>query len=51
MPDLIRRAFNGMDTLERGAIANPEKGRTVGHYWLRAHTSEMAADIWKRSPM
>lgn len=29
-------AFAAMDSLERGAIANPDEGRRVGHYWLRA---------------
>ncbi len=30
------RAFDDMDALERGAIANPDENRRVGHYWLRA---------------
>jgi glucose-6-phosphate isomerase len=30
------KAFDAMDALERGAIANPDEGRQVGHYWLRA---------------
>jgi len=25
-----------MEALEGGAIANPDEGRMVGHYWLRA---------------
>ncbi|KAL2610830.1 hypothetical protein R1flu_022522 [Riccia fluitans] len=28
-------AFRAMAELERGAIANPDEGRMVGHYWLR----------------
>jgi glucose-6-phosphate isomerase len=32
----LRRAFDAMDALERGAIANPDEKRRVGHYWLRA---------------
>ena len=28
-------AFKAMEELERGAIANPDEGRMVGHYWLR----------------
>src|SRR6266566_1236320 len=32
----MRRAFEAMDALERGAIANPDEKRMVGHYWLRA---------------
>ncbi len=36
MAEPMRRAFDAMDALERGAIANPDEGRMVGHYWLRA---------------
>jgi glucose-6-phosphate isomerase len=32
----IRRAFDDMRKLEAGDIANPDEGRMVGHYWLRA---------------
>ena len=35
-------AFAAMAELEAGAIANPDEGRRVGHYWLRA--PEMAPD-------
>jgi len=38
----IRQAFEKMDELERGAIANPDEGRMVGHYWLR--NSSLAPD-------
>src|SRR6516165_12156900 len=37
----MQRAFEAMDALERGAIANPDEKRMVGHYWLRA--PELAA--------
>jgi len=44
-------AFVGMEDLEKGAIANPDENRMVGHYWLRkpemAPTSEIAAEIKK----
>lgn len=30
------RAFAAMEALEGGAVANPDEGRQVGHYWLRA---------------
>ena len=33
---LLRSAYDAMDALERGAIANPDEQRMVGHYWLRA---------------
>ena len=31
----IARAFADMVAVESGAIANPDEGRMVGHYWLR----------------
>jgi glucose-6-phosphate isomerase len=31
----IARAFADMEALEAGAVANPDEGRMVGHYWLR----------------
>ncbi|MFM7803357.1 MAG: glucose-6-phosphate isomerase, partial [Verrucomicrobiota bacterium] len=31
----IRKAMADMEALERGAIANPDEQRMVGHYWLR----------------
>jgi glucose-6-phosphate isomerase len=36
MAEPLERAFEAMDALERGAIANPDENRMVGHYWLRA---------------
>nr|AUG32183.1 glucose-6-phosphate isomerase [Paulinella longichromatophora] len=30
------RAFQAMIALEKGAIANPDEQRQVGHYWLRS---------------
>ena len=31
----LERAFQDMETLESGGIANPDEHRMVGHYWLR----------------
>ncbi|MEB3887028.1 glucose-6-phosphate isomerase [Lyngbya sp. CCY1209] len=31
----FEKAFKDMDALEKGAIANPDENRMVGHYWLR----------------
>jgi glucose-6-phosphate isomerase len=40
----MKRAFEAMDALEHGAIANPDEKRMVGHYWLRApHLAPMPA--------
>ncbi|WP_269525850.1 glucose-6-phosphate isomerase [Coraliomargarita parva] len=36
MEPRIQEAYKAMDELEAGAIANPDEGRMVGHYWLRA---------------
>lgn len=35
-------AFQAMAALEAGAVANPDEGRRVGHYWLR--TPSLAPD-------
>jgi glucose-6-phosphate isomerase len=32
----LQKAFEAMEALEKGAIANPDEKRMVGHYWLRA---------------
>ena len=49
MAQAIGRAYEEMDALEKGAIANPDEDRMVGHYWLRAPelapTPEIAAEI------
>ena len=39
----MARAFDAMDKLEQGAIANPDENRMVGHYWLR--NSELAPSV------
>ena len=45
----IQRAFADMADLEKGAIANPDENRMVGHYWLRnpalAPTPEIRNEI------
>ena len=51
MEPLCAKALADMAELEDGAIANPDEGRMVGHYWLRnaqlAPTPELAAAIEK----
>ena len=42
MAPAIARAFADMAALEKGAVANPDEKRMVGHYWLR--TPELAPD-------
>src|SRR5262245_20578953 len=45
----MQQAFDSMDALERGALANLDEKRMVGHYWLRAPdlapSPEIAAEI------
>lgn len=45
----FEKAFQDLQALEAGAIANPDEGRMVGHYWLRnadlAPNAELKADI------
>ncbi len=49
MAPLAEKALADMKELEDGAIANPDEGRMVGHYWLRtpelAPTPELRAAI------
>jgi glucose-6-phosphate isomerase len=35
MEGAIKKALDDMAALEKGAIANPDEQRMVGHYWLR----------------
>ena len=35
MEPRLKKAYQAMGELERGAIANPDEKRMVGHYWLR----------------
>jgi glucose-6-phosphate isomerase len=45
----MEQAYQAMDRLEKGDIANPDENRMVGHYWLRnpslAPTAEIISDI------
>ena len=49
MAEKISASLAGMKELEGGAIANPDEGRMVGHYWLRAPelapNAELKAEI------
>lgn len=36
MKPKIEAALDAMEALDGGAVANPDEGRMVGHYWLRA---------------
>ena len=43
MESAAQKAFAAMKELEKGAIANPDEKRMVGHYWLR--TPELAPNV------
>lgn len=51
MQPKFAKAFQEMTALEKGAIANPDENRMVGHYWLRdpdlAPTPDLKQDIVK----
>lgn len=41
----IAEALAAMEALERGALANPDEKRMVGHYWLRAPERAPAPEL------
>ncbi|WP_224362479.1 glucose-6-phosphate isomerase [Hyalangium versicolor] len=45
MAEPLKAAFNAMEALEKGSIANPDEQRRVGHYWLRAPELAPEAEI------
>ncbi len=49
MEPAMQKAFAAMAALEKGAVANPDEKRMVGHYWLRAPqlapNAELAGEI------
>jgi len=45
MEPLMEKAYQAMNALESGAIANPDEKRMVGHYWLRAPDLAPAREI------
>ncbi|MEM7682037.1 MAG: glucose-6-phosphate isomerase [Planctomycetota bacterium] len=47
MEPAIQHAYGAMDALEGGAIANPDEGRMVGHYWLRDADRAPTAELKK----
>jgi len=51
MQPATEKAWIAINELERGAIANPDENRMVGHYWLRdaalSPTPEIRAEIEK----
>lgn len=47
MEPAMQRAFAAMSELEQGAIANPDEGRMVGHYWLRNSALAPSPDLQK----
>ena len=49
MKPKFEKAFQNMEKLEKGTIANPDENRMVGHYWLRdpniAPTPEIKQEV------
>ncbi len=44
----MQKAYRAMDALEAGGLSNPDEGRMVGHYWLRAPERAPSAEIRKQ---
>jgi glucose-6-phosphate isomerase len=47
MEPAMQRALAAMAELEKGAVANPDEGRMVGHYWLRNSALAPSPDLRK----
>lgn len=47
MTSPMKSALEAMAALEAGAIANPDEGRMVGHYWLRDSSKAPTAELRK----
>jgi glucose-6-phosphate isomerase len=47
MEAAMQRSFTAMAELEKGAVANPDEGRMVGHYWLRNSALAPSPDLRK----
>lgn len=45
MEPAMQKAFAAMQSLEEGAIANPDENRMVGHYWLRTPSLAPQQDL------
>ncbi len=45
MEPRMQKAFRAMSELEKGAVANPDEKRRVGHYWLRAPELAPSSDL------
>lgn len=45
MEPRIQKAFTEMEALEKGAVANPDENRMVGHYWLRTPSLAPSPEI------
>ena len=47
MAPAMEKAYDAMDALEKGGIANPDEKRMVGHYWLRDIKRAPSPDLTK----
>ena len=43
--EIYSKAFDALESLENGSIANIDEGRQVGHYWLRNPKVAPSAEI------
>lgn len=47
MEPSVQRALDAMEQVDKGAIANPDENRMVGHYWLRDSALAPSSEITK----
>lgn len=47
MEPAVQHALDAMEQVDKGAIANPDENRMVGHYWLRDSSLAPSPDITK----
>lgn len=45
MESRMQSAFDAMEQLEKGGIANPDENRMVGHYWLRSPETAPSGEL------
>lgn len=48
MEPFMLKVYQAMAELESGAVANPDEGRMVGHYWLRTPYLAPSAEITRQ---
>ncbi|GLJ14222.1 hypothetical protein SUGI_0228290 [Cryptomeria japonica] len=48
MEPKFQSALKALEELEAGSIANPDKGRMAGHYWLSMSSTAPNPNLWQQ---